>query len=161
VSGAGGRRNGTWHDPLGGDVDLLADEYSTARDDRKRREKKLRSKARFRDRFTSSESETLTTGIRRSRKVAVEVDVSITVIVDAIVAFRVFAGREREVGVAVFLRDGSTADADTLRKHCGAKIAAHKIPRYVWLVNEQLPRNASGKFLKRQLRDTLSTEDAG
>ena len=66
-----------------------------------------------------------------------------------------------EVGAAVFLRGGATADPDTLRKHCGAKIAAHKIPRYVWLVDEQLPRNASGKFLKRQLRDTLSTEDAG
>jgi len=65
-----------------------------------------------------------------------------------------------EVGAAVFLRDSATADADTLRKHCGAKIAAHKIPRYVWLVSDQLPRNASGKFLKRQLRESLAPEDA-
>ena len=65
-----------------------------------------------------------------------------------------------EVGVAVFLRSGADADAEALRQHCGPKIAAHKVPRYVWIVDEPLPRNASGKFLKRALRETLELADA-
>ena len=39
-------------------------------------------------------------------------------------------------------------------------IARHKIPRYIWLLNEPLPRNANGKYLKRELRDALKVEDA-
>src|SRR6185503_7915413 len=50
-----------------------------------------------------------------------------------------------EVGVAVVLRDGETATAADLRAHCAPLIAKHKIPRYVWILPEQLPRNASGK----------------
>lgn len=65
-----------------------------------------------------------------------------------------------EVGIAVFLRDGGTASADALRAHAGTKIAAHKLPRYVWIVSEPLPRNASGKFLKRELRETLALDEA-
>ena len=40
-------------------------------------------------------------------------------------------------------------------------MAKHKIPRYFWFLTESIPRNASGKFLKRQLRETLKIEDAG
>jgi len=29
------------------------------------------------------------------------------------------------------------------------------VPRYVWILDEQLPRNASGKFLKRDLKERL------
>ena len=65
-----------------------------------------------------------------------------------------------EVGVAVFLNEGASATADELREHCSSLIAKHKIPRYVWFSPEPLPRNASGKFLKKELRDTLKVEDA-
>ncbi len=65
-----------------------------------------------------------------------------------------------EVGVAVFLQEGATASADTLRAHCADLIAKHKIPRYVWFSPEPLPRNANGKFLKRELREKLRIEDA-
>ncbi len=65
-----------------------------------------------------------------------------------------------EVGVAVYLKEGAHADADTLREHCRALIASHKIPRHVWIVADPLPRNASGKFLKRELRDRLDVADA-
>ena len=65
-----------------------------------------------------------------------------------------------EVGAAVFLREGGRASADDLRAHAGAKIAAHKLPRYVWIVDAPLPRNASGKFLKRELRETLPLSEA-
>jgi len=66
-----------------------------------------------------------------------------------------------EVGAAVVLRPGASVTPAELREHCGAIIAKHKIPRYIWLLDQSLPRNANGKFLKRELRDTLKTADAG
>ncbi|HEX7759255.1 MAG TPA: class I adenylate-forming enzyme family protein [Caulobacteraceae bacterium] len=65
-----------------------------------------------------------------------------------------------EVGVAVVLRPGHAVDAEAVREHCASRIAKHKIPRYVWFLDESIPRNASGKFLKRHLRDTLKPETA-
>jgi long-chain acyl-CoA synthetase len=65
-----------------------------------------------------------------------------------------------EVGVAIHLKQGVNITADELRTHCRALIAAPKIPRYIWFTAEALPRNASGKFLKRELRDTLSISQA-
>ena len=59
-----------------------------------------------------------------------------------------------EVGAAVVLTDGATMSADDVRTHLEALIARHKIPRYIWFLDE-LPRNANGKFLKRELRETL------
>jgi long-chain acyl-CoA synthetase len=66
-----------------------------------------------------------------------------------------------EVGVAVVLKPGESLSADALRADCATHIAKHKIPRYIWFMSEALPRNASGKFLKRELRDTLNPADAG
>jgi long-chain acyl-CoA synthetase len=65
-----------------------------------------------------------------------------------------------EVGAAVFLNAGATISADALRAHCAARIAKHKIPRYVWIRAEPLRRNANGKFLKRELRAKLAIADA-
>jgi long-chain acyl-CoA synthetase len=65
-----------------------------------------------------------------------------------------------EVGVGVYLRPGASVSADDLRAHCAPIIAKHKIPRYIWLLSDPLPRNANGKFLKRELRDTLKIQDA-
>jgi long-chain acyl-CoA synthetase len=61
-----------------------------------------------------------------------------------------------EVGVAVVLRDGENLSDDELRAHCASIAAKHKVPRYVWFMDQPLPRNASGKFLRRELRDQLS-----
>jgi len=61
-----------------------------------------------------------------------------------------------EVGVAVVLKSGEALTDSALRDHCAAVMAKHKVPRYVWFQTEPLPRNASGKFLKRELRDRLS-----
>jgi long-chain acyl-CoA synthetase len=61
-----------------------------------------------------------------------------------------------EVGVAIVLKPGATLAQAELRAHCSALIARHKVPRYIWFLDEPLPRNASGKFLKRELRDRLS-----
>ncbi|WP_158887448.1 acyl-CoA synthetase [Amycolatopsis anabasis] len=45
-------------------------------------------------------------------------------------------------------------DADALIAHARAKLSAFKVPKAVHFVGE-LPRNASGKILKRELRDQL------
>ncbi len=66
-----------------------------------------------------------------------------------------------EVGAAVVLRPGEAVTPAALREHCAAIIAKHKIPRYIWLLDQSLPRNANGKLLKRELREMLKTEDAG
>ena len=65
-----------------------------------------------------------------------------------------------EVGAAIYLAPGQSIDAAALREHCAAIMARHKIPRYLWIVPEPLPRNASGKFLRRQLRETLPLSEA-
>jgi long-chain acyl-CoA synthetase len=65
-----------------------------------------------------------------------------------------------EVGAAVFPKAGETVTAEALRAHLRERISGHKVPRYVWLVNEPLPRNANGKFLKRELKDRLAVDDA-
>jgi len=65
-----------------------------------------------------------------------------------------------EVGAAVVLVPGRPGDAEALRAHCSERLAKYKIPRYLWLREEPLPRNANGKFLKRQLRDDLKVGDA-
>ena len=65
-----------------------------------------------------------------------------------------------EVGAAIYVAPGDTVNVEALRGHCKGLLAPYKVPRYVWLLNEPLPRNANGKFLKRELRDSLAVEDA-
>ncbi|GGM28007.1 MULTISPECIES: class I adenylate-forming enzyme family protein [Micromonospora] len=52
----------------------------------------------------------------------------------------------------VILREGATTTAEQLREHCRAALARYKVPRYVQLV-ATLPRNDSGKVLKKALRE--------
>jgi long-chain acyl-CoA synthetase len=66
-----------------------------------------------------------------------------------------------EVGAAVVLLPDQTATPDDLRAHAAAVLAKHKNPRYIWIQPEALPRNASGKFLKRELRASLPLSMAG
>jgi long-chain acyl-CoA synthetase len=65
-----------------------------------------------------------------------------------------------EVAAAVVLVEGSALSADAIREHCADHMAKYKIPRYIWLLSDPLPRNASGKFLKKQLREELDLGDA-
>src|SRR3569623_3332520 len=65
-----------------------------------------------------------------------------------------------EVAAAVYLRPGHSVDAAGLRAHCSGIMAKHKVPRYLWIVGEPLPRNASGKFPRRQLREMLPLAEA-
>lgn len=77
------------------------------------------------------------------------------------VAFAVADDRlGEEVGAAVHLKDGAMVDAPTLREHLASRLAAFKIPRFLWFLSEPLPRNANGKFLKRELREVLDPASA-
>ena len=60
-----------------------------------------------------------------------------------------------EVAAVLVLRPGHTLTADALREFLAASLARHKIPAKVWFRDEPIPRNASGKFLKRELRKEL------
>jgi long-chain acyl-CoA synthetase len=61
------------------------------------------------------------------------------------------------LAAAVVLREGYHLTAEELRAHCAEHLARHKIPRNIWFMTEALPRNANGKFLKRELREKLGT----
>lgn len=65
-----------------------------------------------------------------------------------------------EVGAAIYLEPGVELNADNVREFCANKLAAFKIPRYLWIVDKPLPRNATGKFLKQTLKKTLHRETA-
>jgi len=65
-----------------------------------------------------------------------------------------------EIGAAVVPKAGHAVTAEALRAHCAARISRHKIPRYIWIREESLPRNANGKFLKRELREALDPKAA-
>ena len=64
---------------------------------------------------------------------------------------------ERPVAVVV-PKAGRTLDLATLQRHCRAHLAAFKVPKALHLV-DQLPRNPSGKVLKRALREWLAGTD--
>jgi long-chain acyl-CoA synthetase len=63
-----------------------------------------------------------------------------------------------EVGAVLRVRDGATVTEDDVRAWVAERLAAFKVPSRVWLTDEELPRNASGKVLKRELRATLEVE---
>ncbi|MFM7252205.1 MAG: class I adenylate-forming enzyme family protein [Ilumatobacteraceae bacterium] len=60
-----------------------------------------------------------------------------------------------DVAAVIVLRPGHSLTADELREFLGASLAKHKIPATVWFRDEPIPRNANGKFLKRELRKEL------
>jgi long-chain acyl-CoA synthetase len=65
-----------------------------------------------------------------------------------------------EVGAAVYLRPGKEVSADALRDQVKQQLAAFKAPKYIWFVQDPLPRNANGKFVKRTLQETLAVANA-
>ena len=65
-----------------------------------------------------------------------------------------------EVAVAIYPREGQQLDVDALRAFLGKTLSSFKIPAHVHIVSEPLPRNASGKILKRDLRDQLQARSA-
>ncbi|MET0911576.1 MAG: AMP-binding protein [Ilumatobacteraceae bacterium] len=64
------------------------------------------------------------------------------------------------VAAAIVLAPGVTLSEDELRAELATRLAKFKIPERVWFLNESLPRNANGKFVKRELRANLLAESA-
>ena len=53
----------------------------------------------------------------------------------------------------VVAREG--AEEGALKRHCAGMLADYKVPESITLRSEPLPRNANGKLLKRELRQSL------
>lgn len=57
-----------------------------------------------------------------------------------------------EVAAVVVLLEGRSATAGELSGHVATHLASFKVPSRIRIAGEPLPRNAAGKFLKRDLR---------
>ncbi len=65
------------------------------------------------------------------------------------------------VGAVVTLREGASMEAEALREYLVPHLAAFKIPQHIWLQHEPLPRIATGKIFKRQLKADYSAQISG
>jgi O-succinylbenzoic acid--CoA ligase len=72
-------------------------------------------------------------------------------VADAAAIGRADSEWQEAVTAVVVLRNGADVSADELRSHCAATLAGFKVPKRVEFVAE-LPRTASGKLLRRELR---------
>lgn len=61
-----------------------------------------------------------------------------------------------EVAAVVNLREGATATVIELQEFTAEKLARFKVPSQIFFRSEPLPRTATGKVLKRDLRDELT-----
>jgi fatty-acyl-CoA synthase len=57
----------------------------------------------------------------------------------------------------IIVREGETLDEDAVRAYCEGKIARHKVPRYVKLV-DAFPMTVTGKVQKFKMRETAIAE---
>ena len=65
-----------------------------------------------------------------------------------------------EVGLAVLaVEPGAEVDRTTVQEYCSQNLAKFKVPNDIAIV-DALPRNATGKVLKRELRDQFVDQDA-
>jgi len=58
-----------------------------------------------------------------------------------------------KVGAVIVPLAGARLDADAVLSHCRSQLADFKVPQYLALREDPLPRNPGGKVLKAQLRD--------
>ncbi len=77
---------------------------------------------------------------------------------DAAVVARPHADFGESIVAVITPRDGAQISLDDLRRHCEGHLAGYKVPHD--LVVATIPRNASGKVLKHELR-TLVTASNG
>ena len=61
-----------------------------------------------------------------------------------------------EVAATVVVQPGVTLSAEELRAFLVPKLAGFKIPSHIAITENLLPRNAAGKFLKRELREAAA-----
>ncbi len=59
------------------------------------------------------------------------------------------------VGAAIVLAPGVSMTEEQLKGRLGEHMAKFKVPERIWFLNDALPRNANGKFVKRDLKESL------
>jgi long-chain acyl-CoA synthetase len=62
-----------------------------------------------------------------------------------------------EVGAAVVLKAGASAELEELRRFVKGRVAAYKYPRRIWFV-DSLPTGPTGKLLRREVKPPPSKE---
>jgi long-chain acyl-CoA synthetase len=65
-----------------------------------------------------------------------------------------------ELAAAVVLRAGVTVDDGELARFAAETLAYFEVPTRWWFVDD-LPKNATGKILKRQVAEALTSPPAG
>ena len=60
----------------------------------------------------------------------------------------------------VSAQEGATLDAKAIQKFVRERLADYKVPKHVTVL-ATLPRNATGKILKTELRKSAQATDAG
>ncbi|PDT91017.1 acyl-CoA synthetase [Bradyrhizobium sp. Y36] len=75
----------------------------------------------------------------------------------AVIGLRDARWGERPVAVVV-LAGGASLELPALTDHCRARLASFKVPKQL-VIRDSLPRNPSGKILKRVLRAELETSE--
>ncbi|MHC2281646.1 fatty-acyl-CoA synthase [Bradyrhizobium diazoefficiens] len=75
----------------------------------------------------------------------------------AVIGLRDARWGERPVAIVV-LAEGASLELPALTEHCRARLASFKVPKQL-VVRNSLPRNPSGKILKRVLRAELETSE--
>lgn len=65
------------------------------------------------------------------------------------------------VCAVVRLKPGSALTLDEVTAHCAGKLGRYKIPKRLVVVDEPLPRNPTGKLLKRVLRERYAAPAVG
>jgi acyl-CoA synthetase (AMP-forming)/AMP-acid ligase II len=58
-----------------------------------------------------------------------------------------------KVGAVIVTSDEGSFSVEDVIAHCRGRIADFKVPQYVSVRAEPLPRNPGGKILKKQLRE--------
>lgn len=56
------------------------------------------------------------------------------------------------ITAVIAIKEGTTVTEDTIRSFCAEELSKFKVPKFVYFV-EALPKNPSGKVLKKDLRD--------
>jgi acyl-CoA synthetase (AMP-forming)/AMP-acid ligase II len=64
-----------------------------------------------------------------------------------------------KVGAVIVPAAGQQLDIEAVLAHCRANLADFKVPQYISVRDEPLPRNPSGKLLKTQLREDTAWGD--
>ena len=62
-----------------------------------------------------------------------------------------------EAMACIILKEGASVSEPEIRQYCIAKLARHKVPRYIRFV-DSFPMNAAGKILKYKMREEAARE---